>query len=105
MRLIRHRLVRSIHGAGLVLPAGLIALLTFAAPAWSLPSFAQQTGVACQQCHTSSFGPALTHFGREFKMNGYTIGSQKSVPLSAMAVGSFNQTAADVPGGAAPHFD
>jgi hypothetical protein len=105
MRLIPHRHNRLVNGTGLVLPAALLALLAFAAPAWSLPSFAQQTGVACQQCHTSSFGPALTHFGREFKMNGYTIGSQKSVPLDAMAVVSFNQTAEDVPGGAAPHFD
>jgi hypothetical protein len=104
MRLIPYR-TRSMRGGSLAVPATLLALLTFAAPAWSLPSFAQQTGVACQQCHTSSFGPALTHFGREFKMNGYTLGSQKSVPLSAMAVVSFNQTAAGVPGGAAPHFD
>jgi len=92
-------------GTPFLLPAFLLSLLTFAAPAWSLPSFAQQTGVGCQQCHATAFGPALTQFGREFKLNGYTLGSQKSVPLSAMAVLSFNQTAKDVPGGAAPHFD
>ncbi|HEX7373483.1 MAG TPA: hypothetical protein VF277_00795 [Steroidobacteraceae bacterium] len=76
-----------------------------AAPAWSLPSFSQQMGVACAQCHSAAFGPALTQLGREFKLNGYTLGGQQSVPLSAMLVTSFNQTSADVPGGAAPHFD
>ncbi|HEX9208164.1 MAG TPA: hypothetical protein VF851_08005 [Steroidobacteraceae bacterium] len=82
-----------------------VAGLMLAAPAWSLPSFAQQTGVGCAQCHTAAFGPELTQFGREFKLNGYTLGSQKSVPLSAMAVFTYNQTGKGIPGGAAPHFD
>lgn len=87
--------------ASLCLLSGAFAL---APPAWSLPSYAQQTGVACAQCHTAAFGPALTQFGREFKLNGYALGSQSSVPLAAMLVTSFNHTDKGVPGGAAPHF-
>jgi len=96
---------RSSRALGLLISLLPLGGLLLSSPAWSLPSFAQQTGVACQQCHTSSFGPSLTQFGREFKLNGYTLGGQKSVPLSAMAVMSFNHTAEGVPGGAAPHFD
>lgn len=77
----------------------------FAMPAWALPSFAQQVGVGCAQCHTAAFGPGLTQFGREFKLNGYTLGSQSFVPFDAMLVTSYNQTSKGVPGGAAPHFD
>lgn len=92
------------HRAALLSCVSVAAGLLVVGPARALPSYAQQVGVACAQCHTVAFGPALTQFGREFKLNGYTLGSQKSVPLSAMLVGSFNQTAGDVPGGAAPHF-
>ncbi|NJD32220.1 MAG: cytochrome C [Gammaproteobacteria bacterium] len=92
------------RGAGLLLPAGFVASLMFAAPAWSLPSFAQQTGVGCAQCHTTSFGPALTQFGREFKLNGYTLGGQPSIPLAAMVNANFTSTSKGVPDGAADHF-
>ena len=79
------------HRVALLSFLSLSGALVPIAPAWSLPSYAQQVGVACAQCHTAAFGPALTQFGREFKLNGYTLGGQKSVPLSAMLVGSFNQ--------------
>ena len=39
--------------------------------AQAVPSFARQTGMACQACHTVF--PELTPFGRRFKLNGYTI--------------------------------
>ena len=38
---------------------------------FAVPSFARQTGMPCSSCHTVF--PALTAFGREFKLNGYTL--------------------------------
>jgi hypothetical protein len=37
----------------------------------AVPSFARQTGMTCQACHTVF--PELTPFGRLFKLNGYQI--------------------------------
>jgi hypothetical protein len=44
----------------------------FAPPAEALPSFARQTGQPCGTCHTDF--PALTPYGRRFKLLGYTTG-------------------------------
>ena len=52
----------------------LIALLPYM-PAGAVPSFARQTGLACEACHTVY--PELTHFGRMFKANGYTLDNLK----------------------------
>jgi hypothetical protein len=41
------------------------------------PSFARQTGLACSACHTSF--PQLTRFGRQFKLNGYTLTGEKTI--------------------------
>ena len=38
----------------------------------ALPSFARQTGQPCGTCHTDF--PALTPYGRRFKLLGYTTG-------------------------------
>jgi hypothetical protein len=54
----------------------LIALL-IAPAAQAVPSFARQTGMACEACHTVF--PELTHFGRMFKANAYTIDNLKPV--------------------------
>ena len=45
----------------------------------ALPSFSRQTGESCSECHTQSFGPNLTTFGREFKLGGYTMGGGKGL--------------------------
>ncbi len=37
----------------------------------AVPSYARQTGVACEACHTVF--PQLTAFGRAFKASGYTL--------------------------------
>lgn len=66
--------------------------LVFHKPAAALPSFAQQTGRNCAACHVGGFGPQLTPFGREFKLGGYTLRLQKSVPISVMAVASYVHT-------------
>jgi hypothetical protein len=61
-------------------PAGICALLMLcgaAAPAWAVPSFARQTGMACAACHTVF--PELTHFGRVFKANGYVLDNLQQV--------------------------
>lgn len=61
----------------------------------AVPSFARQTHQPCAACHVGGFGPELTPFGREFKINGYTmkVGNDTKVPLSAMLVESFTHTA------------
>lgn len=48
-----------------------------AGKAHAVPSFARQTGLACEACHTVF--PELTHFGRMFKANGYTLDNLKQV--------------------------
>ena len=47
------------------------ALLLAAGSARAVPSFARQTGMACEACHTVF--PELTPFGRNFKLHAYTI--------------------------------
>src|SRR5271166_3002542 len=54
-----------------------LSLLLAAPMAHAVPSFARQTGMACEACHTVY--PELTHFGRVFKANGYTLTSLKQV--------------------------
>ncbi|HYX47076.1 MAG TPA: hypothetical protein VE820_09685, partial [Sphingomicrobium sp.] len=66
--------------------------LAFHRPAEAVPAFAQQTGRNCAACHVGGFGPQLTQFGREFKLGGYTLRMQKSIPFSVMAVGDYVHT-------------
>jgi hypothetical protein len=72
--------------------------------AGALPLYARQTGQECAACHNGF--PELTPYGRLFKLNGYTFrGGQSDLPpLAAMAVGSFTNTQAPQPGGAAPGY-
>jgi hypothetical protein len=49
---------------------------------FAVPSFARQTGENCVACHISF--PELTPFGREFKLNGYTLGERQLLPFAAM---------------------
>ena len=57
----------------------------FAPPAQALPSFARQTGQPCGTCHTDF--PALTPYGRRFKLLGYTTGGGefRTTPFSSKA--------------------
>ena len=88
------------------------ALLAAAPEAEAVPSFARQTGMACEACHTVY--PELTHFGRVFKANGYILSNVKqvrdvtgkkeellslaqTVPLSIMAQVSYTQMKTSVP--------
>jgi hypothetical protein len=45
--------------------------------AWAVPSFARQTGMTCEACHTVF--PELNHFGRMFKANAYTLDNLNQV--------------------------
>ena len=57
-----------------------VAVLVPAGRAGAVPSFARQTGLPCNACHTVF--PQLTAYGRSFKMEGYTMASstQGEVP-------------------------
>jgi len=48
----------------------------------AVPAFARQTGMACVACHVNF--PELTPFGRFFKLTGYTLSNNRTIPLSAM---------------------
>jgi hypothetical protein len=51
--------------------------LFYVVPASAVPSFARQTGMACEACHTVF--PELNHFGRMFKANGFTLDNLNQV--------------------------
>jgi hypothetical protein len=84
--------------------------------AQAVPSFARQTGMACEACHT--VWPELTHFGRMFKASGYVVDNLKQVrgtnakreeilalsqtpPLSMMVQVSYTQLSKSLPDSAA----
>jgi hypothetical protein len=62
-----------LRAASLVVVTALAATPT----AFAVPSFARQTGMACEACHTVY--PELTHFGRVFKASGYLLANLKQV--------------------------
>jgi hypothetical protein len=71
-----------------------------------VPAFAEQTGQPCASCHVGAFGPQLTGYGRDFKLNGYVAsdGKNHGLPLAATTLLSFTHTNNAQPGPAAPHF-
>ena len=88
---------------------GLLCLLT-AGDAFAVPSFARQTGLSCNVCHSNP--PELTAFGRNFKLKGYVltdmtdkdkVGNSKDlllskyIPLSVMVLLSDTAFQADQP--------
>jgi hypothetical protein len=84
--------------------AGCLMVLSWT-EAQAVPSFARQTGMACNACHTVY--PELTPFGRTFKLDGYTLSkSGKSYefppPISAGAQFSFTQVQKSMPPKTAP---
>lgn len=100
----------SLLGAGLLLPGR----------AFAVPSYARQTGLPCAMCHT--IYPALTPFGRLFKLNGYTMTSlpqvqtgqsqtapaidiNRALPLSAVMQTTLTNVSKNVPGQQNPAAD
>ncbi len=94
---------------------GLVAMMAMLLP-WQIshavPSFARQTGMACEACHT--VWPELTHFGRTFKAGGYVLDNLRQVrgvdsqkaefldlattpPLSIMIQAGYTQLAKAIP--------
>ncbi len=80
---------------------------------WAVPSYSRQTGLACAACHTSF--PELNSFGRQFKLNGYTLTGIKTIdapidsvrnklnllttpPISGMVMSSFSNVNKKLPG-------
>ena len=62
-------------------PAIMIAMfLFFSNESWAIPSFARQTNMPCSSCHT--IFPELNAFGRQFKLNGYTLVGTESIQVS-----------------------
>jgi hypothetical protein len=92
-------------------------VLGFAGTSAAVPSYARQTGMTCQACHTVF--PELTPFGRLFKLNGYQIDNLPQVqgitpskdatlllnqipPLSFMFQGALTRTARALPDSSIP---
>jgi hypothetical protein len=86
----------------------IVASVALSNSAFAVPSYARQTGLACEACHT--IFPQLTPFGRIFKASGYTISNTKKVqdvdrikhyvmslsdipPVAAMAIASTSSAA------------
>jgi hypothetical protein len=81
-----------------------LAVLTWE-DALAVPSFARQTGMPCSQCHTLAFGPALTDYGRQFKLNGYSWGDgEHPLPLALMIQGGFSHVDTSLPEAPVAHF-
>ncbi|HSZ52489.1 MAG TPA: hypothetical protein VK801_13025 [Caulobacteraceae bacterium] len=80
-------------------------LVLGASTANAVPSFAVQTGRPCEACHVGGLGPQLTQFGREFKLNGYTLRAVKfNVPLAGFIQDSYTATSKAQSSPPAPHF-
>lgn len=92
--------------AALPAAAVIIALCANTGAALALPAYAEQTSQPCISCHVGGLGPQLTPFGRQFKLEGYTMRAADGfvAPVSAMAVASYLQTAADQPAPPALHY-
>ena len=62
----------------------------FTSPSWAVPAFTAKTNQPCSACHVGGFGPQLTPFGRQFKLDGYTMDAgNDAFPVSAMEMSSF----------------
>lgn len=75
-------------------------LLALPHVASAVPSFATQTGLPCAQCHVMAFGPQLTEFGRQFKLNGYTFRKQDgglNIPLAATVIAGYDSVSKAAP--------
>ena len=101
-----------------VAPRGFFAALdkaqgaSFAHTSTIVPSFSRQTKLACSACHYAF--PQLTPFGRQFKLNGYTLTGLSTIgepmdtsgglklasmpPVAAMVVASVTRTNTAKPG-------
>ena len=92
-------------GTTLAIAIATIISIVFVQRAEAVPAFAEQTGQPCATCHIGAFGPHLTPFGRQFKLNGYTLRvGEFTPPVSAIAIASFLHTQKDQPAPPPPHY-
>jgi hypothetical protein len=100
--MISHRISNVFLSASFVVAIAMLSIQ----PSKAVPAFAEQTGLRCQSCHVGGLGPQLTAFGRNFKANGFTMraGNDFTLPVSAMAVASFVNTAKDQASPPADHY-
>ena len=56
--------------------------------AHATPAFARQTGIPCEVCHAVAYGPVLTPFGMNFKLNGFTMtdGNGHKIPMAGQVI-------------------
>jgi hypothetical protein len=91
--------------------AGVVISILSVGSAYAVPSFARQTGLSCNVCHSNP--PQLTAFGRNFKLKGYVLADttaadkvgntkdlllSKYIPLSVMVLLSNTSSQAVQPG-------
>lgn len=111
--IINNGTIKTLSGIRKLIIIALVLFMHLGA-AKAVPSYARQTGMSCSTCHFSF--PELTDFGRQFKINGYTLTMMKSIevkdstsqltrlnllsflPLSAMVQTSFTHIAKNVEG-------
>ncbi len=68
--------------------AGVSAVAIMPTTSEAIPAFARQTGAACLSCHFQTF-PALSAFGRSFKLNAFTdVGEQALIEDEGLSLPS-----------------
>jgi len=75
--------------------AAVLLSVVGASSAYAIPSFARQTGLSCDACHAGGNYVNLTQVGRQFKLNGYTMGgghTKMPLPLAAMIQVQYSST-------------
>lgn len=102
-----------VNKLSVILSLTLFLTLSGSNSVYSVPGFARQTGLSCSACH--NIFPEINSFGREFKLNGYTLTNINTLiekndkeeillkllsysPLSAMLQTSFTNLNAKLPG-------
>jgi hypothetical protein len=72
--------------------------------AQAVPSYARQTALPCEGCHSAGFFPELNNYGRMFKMNGYIWSAHEekpyetTPPIAAAQTWSYTHTDRSQPG-------
>ena len=87
-----------------IVAAAVLVVVLGASDARAVPSFARQTGLPCEGCHSGGFYPELNNYGRMFKLNGYIWSAHEEKahepypPVSAAQSWSFTHTEKGQPG-------
>ena len=71
---------------GVISVCTLVGVLSLPGNAQAGPNYAQQTGMPCEVCHTTP--PELKPFGRDFKINGYTLNGIQQIEAPGKGTGA-----------------